>query len=76
MIFANFHCVIFVNFHYFFRKKKKKDFSNFQPLVCPCDVHSRQNILWQVDISNFKLKRVRRTFILFFQRKQKNMWIL
>ena len=37
MIFANFHYVIFVNFHYFFRKKM--DFSDFQPFVCPCDVN-------------------------------------
>ena len=38
VVFANFRYVIFVNFHYFVQKKKK-DFFDYQPFVCPCAVH-------------------------------------
>ena len=61
---------------------EKKFFSDYQPFVCPCDVHCDnehkqinlyldKKILRQAIIRNCKSKRIRKNFTLFLQRKQK-----
>ena len=58
MIFANFLLCDLVSFNCFFLENKNQFIS-------------RQKILWQDVIHNIKSGRVRRTFTLFLQRKQK-----